>query len=156
MASVAGALGIGGLIAIGTGVSLAGTIAGTLEQRKAGRRAERQQEKAQQTSQASASVQAARQRRRAIAEARIVQAQNRAVQGADLTTSTLSGVQSGLTSTLGGNISEQRANINNQLAIGGFQQNAANILRRGQERSDLFQAVGNTGFQSAISLAGTV
>lgn len=122
--------------------------------RRAGRRAEREQQRAQRTSEASAQVISARRRRQAIAQARIAQARNIAAQDVGVQTSALSGVQSGIASTLGANIAEQRANIQNQQAIFGFQQSAADILRRGQERAGLFTAAGQTGQAVVGALMG--
>lgn len=137
-------------------------------QKKAGRRAERKQKRAAEAqreanrvSRAGAQVVNARRRRQSIAQARIAQARNAAAQGDSVqSSSALAGVQAGITSQLGANIGGQQQQIGNQAAIQGFQQQsqdfltaAQNDIRRGQERSAMFSAAGNT-FQMGLGMAG--
>lgn len=136
---------------VGAGITAAGTVGSYFEQKKASRRAQREQEKANRTSQATAQVQNARARRRAIAQARIAQARNEASQSQAIgSSSALSGVQSGLSAQTGANIGAQQAQVRSQFAIQGFQQNAANAMRRGQERAGMWQLGGQLG-QAAFS-----
>lgn len=146
------------IIAASTGLFAAATgVPQYLEQKQAGNRAAREQRKANETSQAAAQIESARQRRRAVAQARIAQAQNQAAQSGVVTSSSqLSGVQSSLSTQLGANIGAQRQQIGAQRTIQGYQQSAANALRKGQERTDLWnvganiaQMVGSAGMSFA-------
>lgn len=139
----------GAILAISAAITTTAGVASAIEQREAGKRAERRQEEANEISRASAQVANARRRRQAIAQARIAQAQNVAAQGGEIASSSpLAGVQAGITSTLGANISEQRAAVQNQQAIFGFQQRAQDAIRRGQERADIFDVAGDISRQA--------
>lgn len=146
-------------IAAATGIFAATTgIPQYFEQKKAGRRAAREQEKANDISRASAQVENARRRRQAIAQARMAQAQNMAMQGQQVeASSSLTGVQSSLSTQLGANIGAQQQSIGNQQAIINRQQNAADALRRGQERTALWDVgaqIGNTIMSFGMNAAG--
>lgn len=125
------------------------------EQKKAGRRAARAQEEANQVSQASAQVANARRRRQAIAQARIAQAQNQAQQSSAVqSSSALSGIQSSISTQLGANIGAQQQQIGSQQRIQNLGQMSADALRRGQERSSMWTAAGNTFNTVTGALAG--
>lgn len=126
-----------------------------LEARRASKRIESQQRHANEIASASAAVENARRRRRAIAQARIAQAQNVVNQSqAVQSSSALSGVQSSLTTTLGSNIAAQNQQINTQQGIINARQRAADIARSSQENIDLFNAVGSTTVAAGKFLAG--
>lgn len=144
------------IIAAGTGLFAGATgIPQYFEQKKAGRRAAREQEKANKTSQAAAQVENARRRRQAIAQARVAQAQNQVGMGSAVqSSSTLQGVQSSIGSQLGANIGAQNQRITSQRQIQGFQQNAADALRRGQERTAMWDAAGQTAMLAVNAFSG--
>src|SRR5690554_4852026 len=133
------------IIAAGTGLFAAATgVPQYFEQKQAANRAAREQRKANETSQASAQIENARQRRRALAQARVIQAQNQAAQSSAVAeSSTLSGVQSGISTQLGANIGAQQQRIGAQRTIQGYQQSAADAMRQGQERVGMWNAAGN-------------
>lgn len=127
----------------------AGTAtASYFEQKKAGREAERQQEKANRTESAQAQVESARNRRRAIAQARMAQAANQAnMPGAVQSSSALAGVQSGISTQLGANIGAQSQSLGSQQAVFNLRQGAANTLAAGQRRANMWSTVGELGQQ---------
>lgn len=127
---------------IGVGTSAASYF----EQKKAGREAERQQEKANRTESVQAQVENARNRRRAIAQARMAQASNQAnMPGAVQSSSALSGVQSGISTQLGANIGAQSQSLGSQQAAFNLRQGAANTLAAGQRRANMWSTVGQVG-----------
>lgn len=147
-----------GIIELGTALfASASGVPQFLERRRAGKRAAAAQEEANQISRASSQVENARRRRQAIAQARIAQAQNITASGGNVQqSSVLSGIQSGISTQLGTNISSQRRGINTQQSIVNLRQQATNALRQGEERAGLFDAfaqAGQTGF-SLLSGAG--
>jgi len=141
-----------GTIALGTALFGAATgVASYVEQRNAARKAAKEQEHANDIAYAQAQVENARQRRRAIAQARIAQAANLANQSQEVqASSALSGVQSSISAQLGANIGAQNQQIGTQLGSLNAQQNAADALRRGQERAGMYTLLGNLG-----QMAGT-
>lgn len=145
-----------GTVLAATGLFAAATgVPQYFEQKKAGRRAARQQEQANRVSQASAQVENARRRRQAIAQARIDAAQNQAAQSqAVQSSSALSGVQSSLGTQLGANIGTQQSRVASQQNIQNLQQSASDILRKGQERVALLNAVGDTATTAASFAMG--
>lgn len=121
-------------------------------QSRAADKAEDKQKRANRVAKASSQVENARQRRKAIAQSRIVQAQNIANQGQNVQGSSgLAGVQSSLASQLGANFATQRAGVSNQQNIFDLNQQASDALRQGQETSGLVTALGNT-MQSGMSM----
>lgn len=143
-----------GTAAVLAGAALATSAAGAYAQYEAGKSAEKKQEKARAVSQASAQVENARQRRRAIAQARIAQAQNVAQQGSEVQSSSgLAGVQSSLSTQLGANIGAQQQRFASQTQIGNLNQSAANRLRRGQNIAG-FANLASQGFMLGAQAQG--
>lgn len=137
-------------------VSTAATGYSMYQQKEAGDKAEASQRAANRVSQASAQVQSARERRRAIAQARIAQAQNTANMGSQIqSSSAAAGVSSSLASQLGANLGAQTQGINSQLNIQGLNQSAASAMQTGRERSSLAQGVGNIASTALQSYAMT-
>lgn len=133
-------------------VSTAATGYSMYAQNEAQDKAQASQERANRVSAASAQVRSARERRRAIAQARIAQAQNAANMGSQVQSSSAeAGVSSSLASQLGANLGAQTQGINSQLNIQSLNQSAANALQTGRERSSLAQGIGSilsTGLQT--------
>lgn len=137
------------------GISLAATVHGQLEARQAGKKAARQQREANEISKASAQAENARKRRRAIAQARIAQAQNIASQGGQVqSSSATTGAQTGIASTLGANLSSQRRGLVSGQSVFDLNQAASDTLRQGQETQALFGAIGQAA-GTAASFAGS-
>ena len=148
MAAVTGA--ILGAIAVGSQVKA------YHDQKEAAKEAEQAQEKSNRMSAVEAQVENARNRRRAIAQARLAQAQNQAGQGSAVqSSSALSGVQSGLSSQLGANFGAQQQQIGTQFGIQGQQQRAATAIRRGNEQAGLWNLAGGiAGMGSQMAMSG--
>jgi len=146
------------MIALGTGLFAGATgVPQYFEQKKAARRAERAQNKANATERAAAQVENARRRRRALAQARMAQAQNTANQGAAVQySSALSGVQSSLSTQFGANVGAQNQMIGNQAAVQGYQQQAASALRKGQERAGMWDVAGNLAQMGMTAFGGGI
>lgn len=126
-----------GATAVGTGMSL-------YQQKQAADK----QEEANKVSSAQAQVENARNRRKAIAQARMAQARNIAMQSADVAnSSSLTGAQSSISSTLGSNIGMQNARIGSQQRIQGLQQQAADRMAIG----GMWQAAGNIAGQAGMA-----
>lgn len=116
------------------------------EQKKAARKSERAQTKANDIESASSQVSNARARRRAIAQARIAQAQNQANAGGQVQGSSMqAGVQSSISSQLGANIGAQSQSIGNQMGVLGARQQASNALASGQRKANMWNTVGSIG-----------
>lgn len=132
-----------GLMAVATALSAGSQIAGHFEEKKATRKAERKQDEANRISSVSAQVRNSTQRRKAIAQARIAQAQNMANAGSAVeSSSALQGVQSGIAGQLGSNIGAQNQLLGSQQNAFNFQQGAQDTLSRGRQRSGDFAAIG--------------
>jgi len=128
---------IGGVIAAGA------TTASYFEQKKTAREVQRRQEESNRISSSAAQVENARNRRRAIAQARIAQAQSLAsTGGAVQSSSAIQGNASGLASQLGSNIGFQGAQVRTQQGIMNQQQAAANAQMQGNLKAGMWQGIG--------------
>lgn len=125
------------------GISTAAQIAGHFEEKKAARKAKRKQDEANRIETVSAQVRNSTQRRRAIAQARIAQAQNQANAGGEVqNSSALQGVNSGIAGQLGANIGAQNQTLGSQQNAFNFRQSAQDTLSRGRQRAGDWNAVG--------------
>lgn len=128
---------------IGGVLAAAGTTASYFEQKKTARKVRRRQEESNRISSSAAQVENARNRRRAIAQARIAQAQSLAsTGGAVQSSSAIQGNAAGLASQLGSNIGFQGAQVRTQQSIIEQQQAAANAQRSGALKAGLYQGLG--------------
>jgi len=148
--AVATSTAIIGAAVIGAG----GAFAAHEQQERAAERAENRQERANATQQARASVDRARSRRRAIAQSRIIQARNEAMQSEDVQqSSALSGISSAMTSGLGGNIAAQRGRAGTAQRTLDLRQSASNILNEGRRDASLTQGLTGVFTQGINSAA---
>lgn len=140
---------IGGVLAAGA------TTASYFEQKKTARKVEREQKEANDISSASAQVENARRRRRAIAQARMAQAQNLANAGGSMqNSSAITGTNAGLATQLGANMGTQGANISTQTALQGQQQKIADIQTDGALRAGIWQGLGNIAMTAGTAASG--
>jgi len=129
--------------AVLAGVAAATTVAGHFEKKKAARKSQRQQEKANRTASVASQVENATARRRAIAQARMAQAQNLASAGGQVQNSSgLAGSNAALGAQLGANVGLQGQQLASQEATFGLRQDAQNTLAKGQLRAGGFRALG--------------
>lgn len=123
---------------------IAAPVVAARQQEKANRRSRRLQQRANRIQSASSSVERARQRRRAVANARVAQAQNLAAAASQgtLGSSPLQGAQASISSGLAENL----AGINRQFTTAqttfDLRQQAADAEARGRERADRTRAIG--------------
>lgn len=141
---------VGTAIMVGVSVGLA--VHANEQQKSAQRENKRQQEKANNIEQAKASVDRARARRKAIAQARVMAAQNEALasqQGIGAGSSTIQGAQGALTSNLAANIADaNRAATSAQQSLS-FRQAGENALATGNRRAGNMQALSGLMMQGA-------
>lgn len=136
---------IGAVVAaVGGGLAAAATTASYFEQKKTAKKVRRRQEEANRISSSAAQVENARNRRRAIAQARMAQAQSLAsTGGAVQSSSALQGNAAGLGAQLGANIGFQGAQVRTQQGIIAQQQAAANAQAQGNLNAGLYQGLGS-------------
>lgn len=136
-----------GLATVGIGLQ----VHAREEARSAERASRRKQETANQVQQAQNSVNRARERRRAIAQARIAQAQNAAIAAQQGTTgsSPLEGAQSSISTNLATSIAAANRSFVSGSQTFQLRQDAANIMAAGQRRAQDFQALSGLAMQGA-------
>jgi len=141
--------------AILAGASLAATTAGHFEKKKAARQSKREQEHANRVTSVSAQVQNATQRRKAIAQARIAQAQNQAnAGGAVQSSSALAGSNSALAAQLGSNVGTQGQLLGSQQSAFDWRQRSQDTLAEGQQRAGDWNAVSGLLSFGSTAVAG--
>ena len=142
--------------AVLAGVAAVSTAAGYFEQKKASRKSRRQQEKANRVASVSSQVENATARRRAIAQARMAQAQNLASAGGQVQNSSgLAGSNAALGSQLGANVGTQGQLLGSQEAVFGLRQDAQNTLADGQLRAQGFGAIAGLAKFGATNFSPT-
>lgn len=145
--------------AVLAGAALAAQTASHFEQKKAARKAERQQDHANRVEKVSAQVRNSTQRRKAVAQARMAQAQNQAGAGGQVQNSSgLAGSNAAIASQAGANIGTQGQNLLSKQASFDLRQSAQDTLQKGQQRAaDFGAAAGLFQFgSSALSGVGGV
>jgi len=138
------------------GVAAAASTASYFDAKKSARKSRRVQEKANRTASVSSQVQNATSRRRAIAQARMAQAQNISSAGGQVQNSSgLAGSNAALGSQLGANVGTQGQQLASQEATFGLRQDAQNIMADSQIRQQGFGAIAGLAQFGAANFSPT-